>query len=67
MITPFTINLDGELCEEIIGQTKRCDRPAYGLIWHNREREAYKMCEMHAEHSVERDVGLLLAVKNLEK
>jgi hypothetical protein len=67
MIAPFTINLDGELCEEIIGQSKRCDRPAYGLIWHDREREAYKMCLSCAEHSVDNRGAILLAVKNLQK
>jgi hypothetical protein len=68
MIVPPTINLDSELCEEREGAGGWCcAEPAHALIWHDRDREAYKMCEAHAEHNVNNRGAILLAVKNSEK
>ena len=35
-----------------------CNRPAVKLVYHERDKRAYRMCEQHAWHNIENRGGI---------
>ena len=58
------IEFKGVECQEtrgMIGEIYiRCLKPASAIIWHNRDRKAYPMCPMCADHNHRNRGGILL-------
>jgi hypothetical protein len=59
------VSLDGMRCEEASIHSNRtyipCNSPAYGIVWHDRDKRAYVMCEPCCLHNVRNRGGRLLA------
>jgi len=43
-----------------------CGKPATSLVWHNKDKRAYPMCDMCADHNIKNRGGIELAKKEIE-
>jgi hypothetical protein len=44
-----------------------CGASATSIIWHNKDRKAYAMCDMCADHNVKNRGGIVLAKKGIDE
>lgn len=66
IISPPEI-LAGIYCQEDsgIGGPFQCGRPACAVVWHEKDKRAYPMCEIDAWHNVKNRGGRLLMTTDL--
>ena len=64
------VDLTGATCEEASVLSKEtyipCGQPAAEIVWHNKDRRAYRMCAPCADHNIRNRGGIRLVAAPVE-